>query len=697
MKSLGTALAVTIALIAATWGVEACDTWVALPDSTGAGVTLLGKNSDRPTYDSQPLVLNPQGTWATDSVIDLGRLSIPQVETTYATLGSQPYWCWGYEEGINEFGVAIGNEGVWTRPLLEMLVEVQAGQDLPLGLTGMDLVRLGLERARTAAEAVAVMGALLEEYGQLGSGVPTAGLPSGAYDNSYIIADPQEAWILETAGREWVARRVGSGVASISNDLSIGAEFDLQSSRVISQAIEKGWWDESSGNSFDFAQVYRDPSPIGQGKADRSITRSETSRRLLEEQAGAIDVPWMMRIGRDRSSAPPIDQAATASSCVAVLPNTEGAIPVFWWAPVRPSVSCYIPFFVHASHLPDLVSRPGTHAGGVVAPSEVAPDAYADGSYWWVFRDLADIATGGVTDETDRVRATFDPLEEEFAGELPAVLAEAEQLRADGRAADAALRLSEFSAQCLEEALDAANDLRRQLEAEVASCEIPEHLRPYIGTYTATFDSSVYTVVAKSGRLALDVPGQTVYELRDPDETGRWAFVLSDDLAVSFEWDGTGLATSLILYQSGLALEFLREGFRPEVEVSAELARGLVGEYNDPASEDTIEVLHQNGRLAVRIDGRMTLELRLPDAEGMWWARATDQIAVRFETNWGGETVGLELIRGPEQKAYRKDSAGGGEEAPGEPAGRETARIPLATLVVVGLLAGLLVVLLASR
>jgi len=696
VKSLGTTLAMTIALIAATWGVAACDTWVALPDSTGGGMTMLGKNSDRPTYDSQPLVLNPQGTWAADSVIDLGRLTIPQVETTYATLGSQPYWCWGYEEGINEFGVAIGNEGVWTRPLLEMLVEMEAGQDLRLGLTGMDLVRLGLERARTAAEAVAVIGALLVEHGQLGSGVPTAGLPGGAYDNSYLIADAEEAWILETAGREWVARRVGSGVASISNDLSIGIEFDLQSSRLISQAIEKGWWDESSGRAFDFAEAYRDPSPIGQGKAERSITRSETSRRLLEEQAGAIGVPWMTRIGRDRSSAPPIDQAATASSCVAVLPNTEGALPVFWWAPARPSVSCYIPFFVHASHLPDSVSSPGTYTGGVVAPSEVGADAYADGSYWWVFRDLADIATGSVTDETDRVRATFDPLEEEFARELPAVLAEAEQLRADGRAADAALRLAGFSAQCVERALDRANELRRQLRAELASCEIPEHLQPYIGTYAATFDDSVYTVIVRSGRLALDVPGQTVYELRDPDETGLWSFVLSDELAVSFESGDADVATSLILHQGGLALEFLRAGFRPAVEVSAERARALVGEYDDPASEDTIEVVHQNGRLAVHIDGRMTLELRLPDDEGMWRARATDQIAVRFETSSDEETVGLELTRGPEQKVYRKDPAVG-EAAPSKPAGAEKAESRFAILFAVGLLAGLLVVILASR
>ena len=689
-------MAVGMAMIAAAWGGLACDTWVALPDATRAGITMLGKNSDRPAFDSQPLVLHAQETWPSGSVIELGRLSIPQVETTHATLGSQPYWCWGYEEGINGFGVAIGNEGVWTRPLLEMLTELQAGQDLPLGLTGMDLVRLALERAKTAAEAVAVIGALLEEHGQLGSGIPTTGLPAGAYDNTYIIADAKEAWILETAGREWVARRVDSGVASISNDLSIGAAFDLQSSHLIPRAIEKGWWSESSGSAFDFASAYRDPSPIGQGKTERSFVRSEASRCLLEEQAGTIDVPWMMRVGRDRSSAPPIDQPMTASSCVAVLPAADVGLPIFWWAPARPSVSCYIPFFVHASHLPDLVSSPGTHTGGVVAPSRVAPDAYSDASYWWIFRDLADLATNGATDETDRVRAAFDPLEDAFAQELPRVLAEAEQLRADGKPEDAAVRLAAFSAACVEEALVVANELREQLRAEIASPEIPEHLQPYLGTYEATFDDSVYSVVVKGGGLALDVPGQTVYELKDPDEAGRWAFVLSGDLAVSFVSDDAGSVTSLILYQSGLALEFLKEGFQPGVEVSEERASELVGGYTDPDSGNTTEVLHQNGRLAVRIDNRMTLELHLPDAEGLWRARATDQIAVRFEMDSLGNAVGLEMVRGPGKASFWKDSV---KVETSVVAAKSTgeAGIPLAALLIVGLLAGLLVALLASR
>lgn len=44
-------LIVIVALSHPGQGVQACDTWVALPDATSSGCTLLGKNSDRTNFD----------------------------------------------------------------------------------------------------------------------------------------------------------------------------------------------------------------------------------------------------------------------------------------------------------------------------------------------------------------------------------------------------------------------------------------------------------------------------------------------------------------------------------------------------------------------------------------------------------------------------------------------------------------------
>ena len=79
-----------------------CDTWVALPDATLAQKVIFGKNSDRPIFDCQPLLLYPRRAWPAGSSVELEYLALPQVELTYAMLGASPSWCWGYEEGIHE-------------------------------------------------------------------------------------------------------------------------------------------------------------------------------------------------------------------------------------------------------------------------------------------------------------------------------------------------------------------------------------------------------------------------------------------------------------------------------------------------------------------------------------------------------------------------------------------------------------------
>src|SRR5437016_4465992 len=136
-----------------------CDTLVALAPATHDRATLFAKNSDRPPRECQRMVQLCARGHRPGSTVRCQYVEVPQVGETAAVLGSQPYWLWGLEHGVNEHRVAIGNEMVFTRESLGAS-----------GLTGMDLVRLGLERGRTAGEALAVMTDLLERYGQGGTG-----------------------------------------------------------------------------------------------------------------------------------------------------------------------------------------------------------------------------------------------------------------------------------------------------------------------------------------------------------------------------------------------------------------------------------------------------------------------------------------------------------------------------------------------
>jgi hypothetical protein len=103
---------------------------------------------------------------------------------------------WGVEHGVNEAGVAAGNASIYT---------TLDPRGMPPALTGMDLVRLALERATTAIDAAFVVTDLLERYGQGGSGHEDVDRP---YWSSFLVADPRSAFVVETSGRDYEVERV---------------------------------------------------------------------------------------------------------------------------------------------------------------------------------------------------------------------------------------------------------------------------------------------------------------------------------------------------------------------------------------------------------------------------------------------------------------------------------------------------------
>ncbi|HZN14614.1 MAG TPA: hypothetical protein VFB78_10130 [Acidimicrobiales bacterium] len=276
-----------------------CDCLLALGPATESGRATFAKNSDRPPSEAQVIEWLPPRRDAEPrraTYIDVA----PCDRDTIGALVSRPRWMWGVEHGVNAAGVAVGNATIYT---------TLDPRDAPPALTGMDLVRLALERAATAADAVAVVIELLERYGQGGSGYETADHP---YWSSFLIGDPTDGWVVETSGRAWASEQVGRTRAT-SNRTTI----------------------------FEFDAANRHPRQPVQRLVDPRLHASQ--RALAGEPVGVHDLAVHLRThaGIDGYSVcmHAADQATTASM-IAELP---GAVHVLLGSPCS---SIYVPLFV---------------------------------------------------------------------------------------------------------------------------------------------------------------------------------------------------------------------------------------------------------------------------------------------------------------------------------------------------------------
>jgi len=200
---------------------------------------------------------------------------IKQVEHTYAVVGL-----------MNEHQLAIS----------ETTFDGRAELENPDGLLHYwDLMRLALQRAKTAREAINVITDLVAEYGYRSTG------------ESISIGDRNEAWILEIIGpgpggegAHWVALRIPDGYISChANKARIG-EFPLDdpenclySEDVVSFAIEKGYYDSASGEPFRFCDAYCPPTPknrrYGEGRVWSFFRRAAPSQNFSPDYFRGVD------------------------------------------------------------------------------------------------------------------------------------------------------------------------------------------------------------------------------------------------------------------------------------------------------------------------------------------------------------------------------------------------------------------------
>ena len=420
---------------------QSCDTMVALPHATQHGQTLFAKNSDRPADECQPLELHARKTHPSGAQTQCQFVTLPEVETTYRHMGSRPYWCWGYEHGFNEHQVVIGNEGL--------------SSHLPVSptpkLIGMEVLRLGLERGKTAAEAVSVITDLISQYGQ-GKFENDANVRT--YDNGYIVADPHEAYVIETAGHQWAVKQV-DGALGISNVYSVETDW----TRLSSEAQKKA----PNHERLNFADTYtKAPRTEGSG-----ATRRARSCAVLSHLTGQINAHTMMALISDHGNAesPPgafqtgLKQGGicvhcnedgtggnTAASLVADLCADGTRLPIYWCSFYSPCLGLFLPTFIQGELPPVL-------AIGSDTPTEESP--------WWRFHRLSQITRTHPEDRIALVRNKWQTLQNQLFETAYPIAREARHLIDTGSEQKATQRLTDFMTRNTQTMLDTVTELLR--------------------------------------------------------------------------------------------------------------------------------------------------------------------------------------------------------------------------------------------
>ncbi len=428
-----------------------CDSVVATGLHTKSGQTLFGKNSDRKAGECQPLVQFVEATHAPGAELRCTHISVPQASETCRVMGHSPWWVWGFEHGVNEHGVAIGNQSVFSRED----VEAQPG------LIGMDLVRLGLERGRDRDEALENITTLLEAHGQGGAGFA----PDGAgYHNSFSIADPHGAILLETSGRHWAAREVE--LDGLSNHICTGSNWDRCSKDLEHFARSEGFW--SDAGPVDLERALRNPHVPPQ----LSEGRLRRSRELLRRSGNGLDVGDIQGLLRDHGeglSVPPPNATIedesyfticmhndppgpTTASMVASLPKDSAQPWPVWVSFAVPCSRVFLPVYLQGA-LPAAMAR----------GSERREDA--GDSLWWKFQALERAAAVDLERNIPMLRDAWKPFEQELERAREVVESEAAALSADGDGQRASERLTEFMEHTLADVVQCVSQFERECSA----------------------------------------------------------------------------------------------------------------------------------------------------------------------------------------------------------------------------------------
>lgn len=379
---------------------------------------------------------------------------VPQPAHTYKVVGL-----------MNEYQVSFGETTFDGRPEL---------QNPDGALHYWTLMNLTLQRAKTAREAIQVIASLTDEFGYASTG------------ESFSLADPNEAWIMEIVGTGpggkgavWVARRIPEGyICAHANMSRIGTfplndpENCLYSKNVISFAIEKGYYDPKSGEPFRFNEAYdvvdpgkrrycaarvwsifRRSAPSLNLSADFSRGVKEAGRYpLWIKPDKKLSVQDVMSLMRDHYEGTPYDMTQGVDAGPFHTPNRwrpiewqVDSVDYAWERPISTQQTAFSFVSQARSWLPDPIG--GVYWYGMddtyttcyfplyCGISDI-PESYATGtmqhfswnSAWWVFNFVANIANLKYSYMIQDIQNVQSELEGSFFTYQPAIEMAAENL-----------------------------------------------------------------------------------------------------------------------------------------------------------------------------------------------------------------------------------------------------------------------------
>lgn len=445
-------------------GVHACTNFIVGKNASTDGSVMCTYNAD--SYGMfTGLCHYPAGTHAKGEmrkIIDYDTYvchgEIPEAPVTYNVIGN-----------INEYQVSIGETTFGGR---EELVDTTGLIDYG------SLMYLGLQRAKTAREAIDVMTSLVAQYGYNSEG------------ETFTICDPNEAWIMEMIGKGpgrtgavWVAIRIPDDAICAHANQSRITTFDqkdkknvLFSKDVIKFAREKGFFDGKDKDfSFNDAYAYPDFSgrrycearvwsffnhfsndmdrylPYAMGKVkeaepmplwiipNKKVSLQDIQDCMRDHYEGtpfSLDSDigggiWQMPYrptplsfkvdGKEYFNERPTSTQQTGFSYIAQLrgwlPRQIGGI--LWFGNDDGNMVAYTPVYCSAIRQPECYNTPGADAV-----------TFSDKNAFWVCNWVSNMVYPRYSSMFPSLKAVRDSLEQSYFKEVPAVDLKAQQLLA---------------------------------------------------------------------------------------------------------------------------------------------------------------------------------------------------------------------------------------------------------------------------